>query len=172
MYYRLLGSDPEKGEDLAYFRVGDNSGTIGDRASLEIEFGEFNLLFGRRWKAIALMTQDFLAHFSWTQFAFIALLYTLAPVLSSARWGRYRDINELMLAVKASPISACGIHLVFLGLLLAIFWIPAHHYSALPDWLKRASSLGPSVLDLAILVLFIVMVATEDRLIRSNSNEL
>src|SRR5215469_6063954 len=106
------------------------------------------------------MFQDFLAHFSWNQFALIALLYTLAPILSSARWGRYREINQLMLAVKSSPISAFGIHLVFLGLLLAMFWLPAHHYLALPDWLKRPSPLRLSGLDLVILVAFILMVAT------------
>jgi hypothetical protein len=116
------------------------------------------------------MTQDFVAHFSWDQFLFIALIYTLAPILSSARWGKYRDVHELLVAGKASPFSAIGIHLVFLGLLLSIFWVPGHHYSSLPDWLKRASSLGPTMIDLTILVFLIVMIATEEKLIRSTSD--
>ena len=116
------------------------------------------------------MTQDFVSQFSWNQFLFIALIYTLAPILSSARWGKSRDIHELLVAVKASPFSAIGIHLVFLGLLLAILWVPAHHYSTLPDWLKRPSSFGPTMLDLMILVFFIVMVATEEKIIRSTSD--
>jgi len=117
------------------------------------------------------MNQDLVAHFSWNQFAFIALIYTLAPILSSLRWGRYRDMRELMLAVKASPFSAIGIHLAFLSLLLAIFWIPAHHYSALSDRLTRTSSSGTSMLDLVILVILILMVAAEDRLIRSTTGQ-
>jgi len=116
------------------------------------------------------MVLDFLAHFSWGQFAMVALLYTLAPILSSARWGRYRDINQLMLAVKASPLSAIGIHLVFVCLLLAIFWFPAHYLSRLPDWLKQSIGSGLTMLDVVILVLFIVMVVTEEKLIRSSSH--
>ena len=116
------------------------------------------------------MVVDFVTHFSWSQFAIIALIYTLAPVLSAARWGGYRDINELILAVKASPISAIRVHLVFVGLLLAIFWIPAHYYSVLPDWLKQSLWSGLKVLDLVILALLIVMVVTEEKLIKSNSD--
>ena len=116
------------------------------------------------------MVADFVTHFSWSQFAIIALIYTLAPILSAARWGKIRDINELMLAVKTSPISAIRVHLVFVGLLLAIFWIPAHYDSVVPDWLKRSPWSGLTVLDLVILALLIVMVVTEEKLIRSNSD--
>ena len=116
------------------------------------------------------MTQDFVSQFSWNQFLSIALIYTLAPILSSARWGKSRDIHELLVAVKASPFSALGIHLVFLGLLLATFWVPAHHYSSRPGWLKRPISSGVTALDLIVLALFIGMVATEEKFIKSTSN--
>jgi len=115
------------------------------------------------------MTQEFLAHFSWRAFAFITVLYTLAPILSSLRWSNYGDIRKLMMAVRFSPLSAITIHILFLSVLLVVFWISTHYYSVLPDWFKRPSIVGLSVLDFAALLVLVFMIAIEDRIIRAGS---
>ena len=114
------------------------------------------------------MAPDFLAHFSRDQFACIAFVYTLAPFLSSARYGRFSEVQELVAAIKSSPVSAITTHSVFLSLLLAVFWIPARFHSVLPDWLIQPIFLGIPALDLVVLAIVIAMIVTEDKLIRSN----
>lgn len=102
-------------------------------------------------------------HFSWGIFGLLATLYTLAPVLSSARYGDIEGLNRLVAKVTLAPRAYISIHVVFLAVLFAVFWGSTRFYHSLPPWMKVESVRRLSLLDVGVCVVFILLVAIEER---------
>lgn len=116
------------------------------------------------------MNTDLFAHFSLSEFALVAILYTLVPFLSGARYSNLRPALNLIAKLKADPKLVLGIHVGFLCLLFGALWQSAQIYSSLPIWMTNQNSKRVSVFDLAVVIVVILMAVVEERLILKRSN--
>jgi hypothetical protein len=116
-------------------------------------------------------SDEALGTFSWGVLLFVSCIYTLAPFLSAARWGRIQEINRMVTKLSSSPKSAIQIDLFFLAFLLMLFSWTMYSYAALPDWLRSRHGLKISALDLVGLVTMIFLQFVEQRIIFGSTNQ-